>query len=67
MTEIQTIEGGQKVVLLRRTNIKKKSLNNVSDALINWGGFVECEAWLPNGSDLVAEEMGFGQGWIEWQ
>ena len=23
----------------------------------------ECEAWLSDGSDLVAEEMGLGQGW----
>ena len=23
----------------------------------------ECEAWFPDGSDLVAKEMGFGQGW----
>ena len=23
----------------------------------------ECEAWLSDGSDLVAEEMEFGQGW----
>ena len=23
----------------------------------------ECEAWLPGGSDLVAEKMGFGLGW----
>ena len=23
----------------------------------------ECEAWVPDGSDLVAEEMEFGQGW----
>ena len=27
MTEIQTIEGGQKDVLLRRTNIKKEKKN----------------------------------------
>ena len=23
----------------------------------------ECEAWLSDGTDLVAEEMEFGQGW----
>ena len=23
----------------------------------------ECEALLPDGSDFMAEEMGFGQGW----
>ena len=23
----------------------------------------ECEAWLPDDSDLVAEEMRFGLGW----
>ena len=33
--------------------------------LINYGGFVaiECEALLPDVSDLVDEEMGFAQGW----
>ena len=29
MTEIQTIEGGQKEALLRRANVKKKKINYV--------------------------------------
>ena len=40
---------------------------NVSDALINWGGFAAIAKWIwgtvSDGYDLVAEEMKFGLVW----
>ena len=55
----------RKDVLLRRTNIKKKKKKKI----VSYSGhdlnnnLNESEALLPDGSDLVAEEMKFGLGW----